>query len=270
MSDRDRSAARLTWWPFVLVDVVFLGLAWLIFKYGHRPLTLPEVYGIILCTAIGAWSFLRPFQTKLRIEEAQHFTSTVEKIKNLEQVAAQISSATNLWNAVQEESAKTAEAARQVARQMTDEAKAFSDFLAKANDTEKGHLRLEADKLRRSQEEWLQVLVRIMDHVYALHQGAVQSGNRRLAEQIGQFRHACHDAARRVGLVPVEAVSGEAFNPERHQLREGQSGTEGPVLGTLACGYQFQGALVRPALVQLGSPQRDMATREASAAAEIS
>ena len=47
------------------------------------------------------------------------------------------------------------------------------EFLAKANDSEKGFLRLEVDKLKRAEGEWLQTLVRILDHVNALHQGAL-------------------------------------------------------------------------------------------------
>ena len=56
---------------------------------------------------------------------------------------------------------------------LSTEARAFGDFLRKSNDAEKSHLRLEVDKLRRSENEWLQILVRILDHIFALHQAAM-------------------------------------------------------------------------------------------------
>ena len=45
--------------------------------------------------------------------------------------------------------------ARHVADKMAAEAKAFAEFLQKANDTEKSHLRLEVEKFRRGESQWL-------------------------------------------------------------------------------------------------------------------
>ena len=59
---------------------------------------------------------------------------------------------------------------------MAAEAKAFTEFMQKANDSEKAMLRLETDKLKRAESEWVHVLVRMLDHVYALHIGAMRSG----------------------------------------------------------------------------------------------
>ena len=42
---------------------------------------------------------------------------------------------------------------------------------------------------RRGEGEWLQVLVRMLDHVYALHQGASRSGQPKLIEQVGNFQN---------------------------------------------------------------------------------
>ena len=58
-------------------------------------------------------------------------------------------------------------------------------------------VRLEVEKLRRAEGEWLQVLVRVLDHVYALHLGALRSGQPNLIEQLSNFQNACRDAARR-------------------------------------------------------------------------
>jgi molecular chaperone GrpE (heat shock protein) len=210
---------------------------------------------LIFCVAAGAFSFLIPFRSQLKIAEAENAFSAVEKIKNIEQIAAQISSATNLWQAVQEESAKAAKAANAVSARMSEEARQFAEFMAKANDSEKAHLRLEVDKLKRSESEWLQVITRTLDHVYALHQGASQSGQPRLIEQISNFQNACRDSARRIGLVPFVASPDEAFDPAKHQLIDDkEQPKDGAVIvQTLATGFTFQGQLLRPALVRLHS-----------------
>jgi molecular chaperone GrpE (heat shock protein) len=122
------------------------------------------------------------------------------------------------------------------------------------NDSEKAALRLEIEKFRRGEAEWLQVLVRVLDHVFVLHAAAARSGQPKLAEQIASFQNACRDAARRIGLVPFGSESGEPFNAERHQAVGGE---EKPPAGavvaeTVGAGFTFQGRLLRPALVRLG------------------
>jgi molecular chaperone GrpE (heat shock protein) len=130
---------------------------------------------------------------------------------------------------------------------------AFTEFLQRANDSERANLRLEVDKLKRGEGEWLQVLVRMLDHVYALHQGASRSGQPKVAEQVGNFQMACRDSARRVGLTPFTANEGEPFDAQRHQLVEegATAAVDAIVAETIATGYTFQGRLVRPALVRL-------------------
>ena len=96
----------------------------------------------------------------------------------------QISFATAQWQLVQDEAAKTVGAARHIAERMASEAKAFSDFMQKASDAEKGHLRLEVEKLRRSEGEWLQVLVLTLDHVYALLLAGRRSGQQNIIQQL--------------------------------------------------------------------------------------
>jgi molecular chaperone GrpE (heat shock protein) len=136
---------------------------------------------------------------------------------------------------------------------MISEATAFTEFLQKANDTEKAHLRLEVEKLRRAESDWLHIVIRMLDHVFALFQAAVRSGRQDVADQIGHFQHACRDAARRIGVVPLVPTPGEAFDPAMHQLiDEKAQPSKGATIGeTLATGYSFQGQLVRRALVAL-------------------
>src|SRR5205814_7771962 len=115
-------------------------------------------------------------------------------------VAGEISAATSQWQSIQEQAQKTAAGSEALVARMGSEVKAFCEFLERANDTEKSNLRLEVEKLRRAETEWLQVLVRVMDHAYALQQGALRSGQARVIEQVGSFHNACCDTARRVGL----------------------------------------------------------------------
>jgi molecular chaperone GrpE (heat shock protein) len=127
--------------------------------------------------------------------------------------------------------------------------------MQKANDGEKATLRLESEKMHRAEREWIQVLMRMLDHTYALHQGALRSGREDLIAQMDSFQAACRDAARRVGLSPFTAQESEPFNPERHQLMEtdNKPAADAVVADTLATGYTFQGKLLRPALVRLQS-----------------
>jgi molecular chaperone GrpE (heat shock protein) len=125
--------------------------------------------------------------------------------------------------------------------------------MQKMNDSEKSALRLETEKFRRGEAEWLQVLMRILDHVFVLHAAAARSGQPKLAEQITSFQNACRDAARRIGLVPFIAEPEEPFNSERHQSvgTEEKPSADAVVAETVGAGFTFQGRLLRPALVRL-------------------
>lgn len=216
-----------------------------------------QLFFIVLCAAGGAMLCITPFLLEyrllLKLTEAQTLTTVAAQLQNLEKLAAQIGAATGQWYTVQENADKTVTHARQISERMTAEAKAFTEFLKRSNDNEKATLRLELDKLKRGESDWLQVLVRLMDHVHALHQGAVRSGQTRLVEQITNFQSACHDATRRVGLVPFVAAPEEPFNPQRHQLADAEAkpAPQATVSETLAAGYNLQGQLLRPALVRL-------------------
>jgi molecular chaperone GrpE (heat shock protein) len=203
--------------------------------------------------------FLLEYRFAVRLAETRGLTTALEQLKKLEAVAGQIQGATGQWQTVQEESGKVAALAKGIAERMGAEAKAFTQFMERANDGERAALRLEVEKLRRAENEWLQVLVRVMDHVYALQLGAQRSGQPKLVEQLGNFQNACRDAARRVGLTPFVAAAAEPFDTQRHQLINGTTAPQngGRVAETVATGYTFQGRLLRPAIVRLennGSP----------------
>ena len=246
-------------WIFLIGDA---GL--MIFGYFfvlHSPLPIRHWEIAAGCVAVGAIlgvvPFILDYRAMGRALEVNALGAVAEKIQNLEKLAAQISSATNQWAGVQEivqgNSDKTVAATKEIADRMTAEVIEFSEFMKKMNDSEKATLRLEVEKLRRGELEWLQVLVNILDHIFALHAAAVRSGDAKFAAPITTFQNACRDTARRLGLTPFAAEPNEPFDAERHQVAGSkETPPAGAVVAeTIGSGYTFQGRLLRPALVRL-------------------
>jgi molecular chaperone GrpE (heat shock protein) len=242
-------------------DAILLGIAWLIFgRHAQAHIGGWEAALIFCFGAAGAILAVMPFvleyQAAVKMMETGAVISTLQQVENLEEIVALISGATSQWQTVQETSARTMNAARDITERMTTEAAAFTEFVKKANESEKNTLRLEIEKLRRGEGEWLQIVVRLLDHTYALHQAAVRSGQPGLVEQLSQFQNACRDVVRRIGLVPFQAATNESFDPKSHQVSDPKiiPSADAKVLATLATGFTFQGRLVRPALVSLRGP----------------
>ena len=260
----DQRSPALPKWPFYLGDLLLLLAAGLIYwqgdhapGQGHLRFFPWEAWALVTCVALGAtlgvWPHLLHYRASARVAEAQHLDHAVLQVQNIEGVARQISSATANWQAVQDDATKAVQAAREIAESMAAEAQSFEDFLQKANETEKNHLRLEVEKLRRAEAEWIQVLTRILDHTYAIHLAAVRSGQPGLVEQLSHFQRACRDAARRVGLVPFVAPPGEPYDPKTHQLTDANAPLppEPVVADTVATGIRYQGQVARLPLVTL-------------------
>lgn len=253
------SVPKLNKWPFFLADAFLLGVAALILFKCPDPFKLWPMISLVVCAALGAWvsitPFLRQHGTEVKFAESNNLTTTVEQLNNLRTFTNQISFATAQWQIVQEQSAKTVAASKEISDRIGTEAREFTQFIQKANDGEKAHLRLEVDKLRRGENEWLQVLVRMLDHVYALYMAAVHSGQPNIVEQLTHFQNACRDAGRRVGLVAFEARPNDAYDEKTHQLAdpEGQPYDGARIRETVAPGFSFQGQMLRPAIVILQS-----------------
>jgi molecular chaperone GrpE (heat shock protein) len=255
----DQIEPKLAKWPFFLGAALLLGAAGFVWyesrqQIGIRPLAL-VAFCIAAGAAFGVTPFLVQYRAQARLAEAEALDSVVSQIKNIEALAGQISSTTSQWQTVQEQANKTATTAREMQERMAVEAKNFAEFMQRASDHEKATLRLEVEKLRRAERDWLQVLVGMLDHTYALHAGALRSGQSNVIEQVGHFQTACRDVARRVGLTPFAATHAEPFDGQRHQLLDGDTAPPAgaTVAETLATGYTFQGRLIRPALVKLQS-----------------
>ena len=244
-------------WPFLLGDALLLAAAWFLIQRAPHPIGRWEIVTAASCVALGvilgALPFVLDYRAIVKVVETGALGSIAEKIQNLEKLAAQINAATNEWLNVQTQAEKISNGANEIADKMAGEVRQFSEFMQKMNDSEKAALRLEIEKLRRGEAEWLQVLVRVLDHVFILHAAAVRSGQPRLIEQITNFQNACRDAARRVGLAPFSAEPDEPFNAERHQAigREAKLPADSVVAETVGAGFTFQGKLLRLALVRL-------------------
>jgi molecular chaperone GrpE (heat shock protein) len=263
-------------WPFYAADAALLVTACWIVAASRAPLGFGPSFLVFLCVGLAAWfcvlPFLSEYKTAVRLTESHELSDTVAEIGKLQTVADQIRQATSQWQGVQEQSGRTAASAREIADRMTAEAQAFADFMAKANDAEKGTLRLEIEKQRRAEGDWLQTLVRLLDHVYALHQAGVRSGQQNVIQNLASFQNACREAARRVGLAAFEAEPDELFDPERHHVVQGEPDpVEGSrVRETVATGFTYQGRLIRQSLVRLAresSPEQETPAESTGAVA---
>jgi molecular chaperone GrpE (heat shock protein) len=253
----ERRIPSIAKWPFYAADLLLVGLAiWIVSHYPH-PLSAWPVSLVVISVAgaalLGIWPHRAEYHTAVQFAEADGLTDAVKEIRGLQAVGEQIRLATAQWQSTQEISAKTVTTAREISDRIAAEAHAFTEFMQKANDSEKATLRLEVEKFRRGETQWVQVLVHLLDHVFALYQAGARSNQPNLEAQLGRFQEACRDVARRVGLAPFEATPDETFDAARHQLSDGQQPppSDARIAQTLAAGYMFQGQLVRRSIVAL-------------------
>ncbi|MEW6157230.1 MAG: nucleotide exchange factor GrpE [Verrucomicrobiota bacterium] len=234
------------------------------------PLSPVSLAGTVVCVALGAWLLIIPFvleyRASIRLTEADHLANVVQQLEHLKQLQTQIAAATGQWQTVQDHCGKAVVAAREIGDRLAAESKDFIAFFEKSNASEKAHLRLEVEKLRRAEMDWIQVVVHILDHVFGLHQAAVKAAQPRVVAQLAQFQQACREIARRVGLVPFAPVPGDPLDPMIHQWSEPNEPPPGAsVAETLGQGINYQGQLLRKAMVLL---KTDTAKPEKSAPAE--
>jgi molecular chaperone GrpE (heat shock protein) len=263
--------------PFLLADAVLIIFAAIVVGVARHPISTMVIGMVTGCVALGSLLACLPFILEYRaigkLIELNALGEVSEKIQDLKNFTAQVATVTDQWARVHEttqgNAEKTVVAARDISDRITAEVRDFTEFQKKMNDAEKGALRLEVEKLRRIEGDWLQVVVRILDHTFALHNAAVRSGQPELAGQISHFQNACRDAARRVGLVPFAAEPGEAFDAERYRAHGVENPPSGAVTAeTLAPGVTFQGRLIRPALVRLQGNNAPAETGKPTAAGE--
>ena len=270
----DTSIPKLVKWPFLIGDLLLLAVAAGVVYQQTSPLSFASMLLAVGCVALGAWLAVTPFlieyRAQIKFAEAHQLTAAIDQIKHLQTLGEQISGATAQWQTVHELSAKSVSTAREIGERMAAEARGFADFMQKANDAEKGQLRLEVEKLRRGEGEWLQAMVRLLDQVHALYQAGARSKHPGIADQLGQFQHTCREIVRRLGVVPFEAKEDEAFDLKKHQLLDENSTlpANARISDSIATGFQFQGQLIRRALVKVKSSEAEADAAATSQPAE--
>jgi molecular chaperone GrpE (heat shock protein) len=265
MSD-DREAVRLAKWPFYLADVLLCGVVFFVLYQlgtfeGTSDLVIVSIcLGVV---AIAAWFSVMPWlkehEARVKVADSTNLKTSLEQIKGVEKVAELIRQSNGQWQAIQDTSARTLASAHEITDRMKFEADEFMKFMAQAQDQERTGLRLEVEKLRRMEGDWIKVAVGMLDHTYAVFRAAERSGQQGLIAQLGQFQNACREVARRMGLAPFVPVVGENFDARTHQLADPKAEVpEGAKLQeALACGYTYQGQLLRRALVVAAAEEQE-------------
>jgi molecular chaperone GrpE (heat shock protein) len=266
----NRPPASVAKWPFILTDVLLLvGFAWVI-RFVLPPkstLDYAAMITIIVFWMFAAWisilPWLREYQAQVKFAEQDAIGTALEQIQRLEEIGSRVQAATGTWQSAQDSANRVMLAAKEVEDKILASSKEFMEFAERINNDEKQHLRLEVEKLRRNESEWLQVAARMLDHTFAITAAAQRSGQPNLASQMNNFQNACRDAARRVGLVPFHPAVGDAFEERSQQLEDANAKPEeGSVVSDiLATGYTFQGQLLRKALVRVGKAPESETTQ---------
>lgn len=253
-------AFRVKIWPFILGDGCLLLFAGFIVFRSSKPLSSLELIVSSVCVFLGAWMAILPFlRNQTAMLEAEKLAGSQEAMTawtNAQDLVKKVNEVTEQWQVIETTSQFSLKQAEEMGQKIGAEAKAFTEFLAQTQNSENQSLKLDLEKRQRSESEWLQMVVFILDHVFALYQAAVRSARGDLLAQIGHFQNTCRESARRVGLVVIEAKEGDIFDPNYHRIQEGteEDQTGKIVASILAPGYRFQGQLLRPILVSI-APQ---------------
>src|SRR4030095_401444 len=170
---------------------------------------------------------LKEYQTITKLAEADRLSDAAARLSQLDQLADRIAGATGQWQAIQERADQTAENSRKVVDRLAREAETFATAVSRSSEGEKQTLKLEVEKLRRAEGDWVQTVGRIMAHLFAFHVAAVRSGHSAVTEQIDRFHSACREALRRVGFLPIVATPDEPFDPRRHHTVDGSRPAQG-------------------------------------------
>ena len=244
-------------WPFLFADIIFIGLGYWISTLIQGEAESWQIISILTCAFLGAGFAVAPFYFEYRAEakavEIAQLTSVAKEVSKMEAVAELISEASKNWGAIQDTSEQTAKLADEIATGIATTVKDHGEFMATASTEQLATLNLEVEKLRRTESDWANTLVSVLDLVFRLKQSAVASGKEQFIETMALFQNQCRDCARRVGLVAFEVESGTPFVSAEHRLPEDESAREDAVVAeTRLPGYRLQGRLLRKPLVRLG------------------
>jgi molecular chaperone GrpE (heat shock protein) len=244
--------------PFLVGDALLLGAAlWLATRSGPFHWWMGAL--MVAAVAAGAWLAVAPFVIQFRADvkaaETAELANATAQLGDLGSLAQQIGTASAEWQQIHNSTSQTVAFADQIAEKIIAESRTVGEALGRLQDAEKNHLKLELEKLKRSEGDWLQVLVRLFDHIYALQQAAARSGQRNVSDQLTRFQAVCRDVARRVGFISIIPQTGVPFDSKEHHLLDGEATADGAtVAAVVAPGYSFQGQLLRLPGVSIRQP----------------
>jgi hypothetical protein len=137
------AAAKLRKWPFYLADLVLSAIAaWVIYRLGpiQGSAHVVIILGCVLAAGWAAWLSVTPWLIEFRaqIQRAENTTlsSSLAQIKDLERVADLIRQANSQWQAVQDASGRTVNAAREISDRMKLESGEFMKFIQSTQNDE--------------------------------------------------------------------------------------------------------------------------------------
>src|SRR5260370_29351439 len=159
----NQTGSKLPKWPFFVGVALLFGLASGIYAGDGLPTGPWQEAMIMVCVmaavAVGVAPYMLDHRAASRLAQADTLAGALIRLKGVEQVAGQIAAASSQWQAVQEQADRTATGVREMSDRMSAEARAFTQTLQRMNDGERAVMRVEVEKLRRAEAEWLQVLV---------------------------------------------------------------------------------------------------------------
>src|SRR5262245_24190200 len=114
----ERTVVKMPKWPFILIDLLFLGLAgWIIHSRSGPIAHVLDSLPLIVCVAAGAgflaYPFVMDYNAAVKLAETENLTTAVAQVQNIETVASQISSATGHWQSAIDQSKATVTAAQE-------------------------------------------------------------------------------------------------------------------------------------------------------------
>lgn len=250
-------------WPFLLIDGTLLVAAAALLNTAERP--LPFSMGgliaalVVVGGAIALFPFWRAYRNELKFAELEAVEETVRRIEDLTKVADRVERAETSWMQAKDSSETIAKNLNETTSLLYEESKAIREFAHQQNDQQKANLRLEVQKLKQWETEWVQAGTIALDHTAALHAAILQLDDAQATRKLNKFQNSIHEIMRRVGLVGFAPRAGAPFDPDANRVHnQSAPPPEGSrIRDVVAMGIRYQGRLVRPAIVNVAPPSPD-------------
>jgi len=239
-------------WPFVTGGLSLLVAAGgLLVFFNNRPetwiLTL-TLFAFVSGVLINLLPFVLEYLRKSRQINAEDFDSALAKVQGIEKIAELISDATEQWNRNCRSTAKTTATISALIQTGEDRLKTV---LQEANDRQLDELQQERDRLQRSNRQWLETLVGILDELFLLQQTAKRTGQHESLQQLETLQQKSLELSHKAGLGQYLAKTGEPFDPRFHRANGNGIPPNPRIKETLVPGFSFQGRCIRLPLVSL-------------------